>query len=158
MNLFVGRLTPQQKADPSVRHALDVQRALSIGNYHVLFELYDTAPNMGGYIMDHFIARERVKALMVISKACVIFLSQSRTRLTIPNYRYLTISLAHVHSEFAFQTMEETISFLTDHESAHFVDPSKPDSEKQLDCKAIFKHIPAQYEEKYRKVGIRGAI
>ena len=69
LNLFVGRLTSQQKADSAVRHALDVQRALSIGNYHALFELYLNAPNMGAYIMDHFIARERAKALMIMAKA-----------------------------------------------------------------------------------------
>lgn len=69
LNIFVGQLTPKQKADPAVRHALSVQRALAMGNYHSLFELYMTAPNMGAYIMDHFIDRERVKALMVITKA-----------------------------------------------------------------------------------------
>lgn len=71
LNLFVGQLTPRQKADPAVRHALGVQRALSMGNYHSLFDAYMAAPNMGAYIMDHFIDRERVKALMVITKASV---------------------------------------------------------------------------------------
>lgn len=74
LNLFVGQLTPRQKADPAVRHALGVQRALSMGNYHSLFEAYVAAPNMGAYIMDHFIDRERVKALMVIAKASVSIL------------------------------------------------------------------------------------
>jgi hypothetical protein len=69
LNLFVGQLTPKQKADPAVRHALSVQRAMLIGNYHALFELYISAPNMGAYIMDHFIERERVKALMIMTKA-----------------------------------------------------------------------------------------
>lgn len=31
--------------------------------------MYLNAPNMGAYIMDHFIDRERAKALMVITKA-----------------------------------------------------------------------------------------
>lgn len=69
LNLFVGQLTPRQKVDPAVRHALDVQRALSTGNYHAFFILYLNAPNMGAYIMDHFIDRERIKALIIISKA-----------------------------------------------------------------------------------------
>ena len=69
LNLYVGRLTPRQKADAAVQHALGVSRALSMGNYHSLFRLYDSAPNMGAYIMDHFISRERVKALMTITKA-----------------------------------------------------------------------------------------
>lgn len=55
--------------DPAVHHALRVQRALSMGNYHALFEMYLNAPNMGAYIMDHFIDRERAKALMIMTKA-----------------------------------------------------------------------------------------
>lgn len=69
LNLYVGQLTDKQKADPAVRHALDVQRALAMGNYHRLFDLYLNAPNMGAYIMDHFIDRERIRALIVMSKA-----------------------------------------------------------------------------------------
>jgi hypothetical protein len=69
LNLFVGQLTPRQKADDAVRHALSVQRAVSMGNYHAFFELYEKAPNMGAYIMDHFVDRERIKALIVITKA-----------------------------------------------------------------------------------------
>lgn len=72
LNLFVGQLTPRQKVDAAVQHALSVSRALSMGNYHSLFHLYEDAPNMGAYIMDHFINRERVKALLVITKAYVL--------------------------------------------------------------------------------------
>ena len=72
LNLYVGQLTEKQKADPAVRHALAVQRAIAMGNYHALFDLYMNAPNMGAYIMDHFIERERVRALIIMSKACVI--------------------------------------------------------------------------------------
>ncbi len=71
LNLYVGQLTRQQKEDSVVQHALSVQRALTMGNYHSLFKLYMGAPKMGGYIMDHLIARERAKALIVISKASV---------------------------------------------------------------------------------------
>jgi len=69
MNLFVGQLTSQQKSAPEVRHALNVQRASAMGNYHLFFDLYMSAPNMGAYIMDHFIDRERIRALLVMSKA-----------------------------------------------------------------------------------------
>ena len=69
MNLYVGQLTERQKSDPAVRHALSVQRAVAMGNYHALFDLYLNAPNMGAYIMDHFIDRERIRALMVMTKA-----------------------------------------------------------------------------------------
>ena len=71
LNLYVGQLTPKQRSDPAVQHALAVQRALAMGNYHSLFDLYLNAPNMGAYIMDHFIDRERVRALLVMTKAYV---------------------------------------------------------------------------------------
>ena len=69
LNLYVGQLTAEQKSSPYVQHALAVQRTMSSGNYHGLFDLYLNAPNMGAYIMDHFIDRERVRALMVMTKA-----------------------------------------------------------------------------------------
>ena len=69
LNLYVGQLTPKQKLDAAVRHALAVQRAVSMGNYHALFELYIDAPNMGAFIMDHFIDRERIRALLVMTRA-----------------------------------------------------------------------------------------
>lgn len=72
LNLFVGQLTPKQKADPSVQHALDVQRAVSMGNYHAFFRLFLDSPNMGGYIIDHFSDRERIKALIIMTKAYVL--------------------------------------------------------------------------------------
>ena len=72
LNLFVGQLTLEQKSNPCVLHALNVQRALSMGNYHLFFSLYNTVPNMGGYIMDHFVERERIRALLVMTKSYVL--------------------------------------------------------------------------------------
>ncbi|PFH51050.1 hypothetical protein AMATHDRAFT_75238 [Amanita thiersii Skay4041] len=140
LNLFVGQLTPRQKADEAVQHALNVSRALSMGNYHALFILYDTAPNMGGYIMDHFIDRERVKALMVISKA------------------YRTISLPFLQNELMFASLDTTRVFLVDHEAGFFTDPHSPDSQKNWDCRAAHVKLKEAFETKYRKVGIKGAI
>lgn len=71
LNLLVGQLTLQQKSNTCVLHALNVQRALSMGNYHLFFSLYNTVPNMGGYIMDHFVERERIRALLVMTKSYV---------------------------------------------------------------------------------------
>lgn len=92
LNLYVGQLTPQQKSSPAVQHALSVQRAISMGNYHSLFDLYLNAPNMGAYIMDHFISRERVRALIVMTKACVLYCSSLRSsRLTVASAGVLDI-------------------------------------------------------------------
>jgi hypothetical protein len=67
--MFVAQLTPSQKSSRPISHALSVQRALSMGNYHQFFQLYIDAPNMAGYVMDRFVDRERVKALMIISRS-----------------------------------------------------------------------------------------
>jgi len=140
LNLYVGQLTPQQKAHPAVRHALDVQRALATGNYHSLFKLYLNAPNMGGYIMDHFIDRERARALLVITKG------------------YRQIPLAFIQSELAFDDLEDARKFLTDHCAALFTDPNVPDHKKVIECKMAHSKLAPVYEQKYRRVMIKGAI
>ncbi|KAK0467286.1 SAC3/GANP/Nin1/mts3/eIF-3 p25 family-domain-containing protein [Desarmillaria tabescens] len=140
LNLYVGQLTPRQKSDSAVKHALDVQKSLAMGNYHALFKLYMNAPNMGGYIMDHLIGRERAKALMIMTKA------------------YKTLPLSFIHNELAFDDIESAREFLTEHSSFFFTNPNSPDTEKILDCRPILPNLTQAYEEKYRKVGIRGAI
>lgn len=72
LNLYVSQLTSKQKATMAVKHALDVQRSLALGNYHAFFDQYLNAPNMGAYIMDHFVDRERLRALLIMTKACVL--------------------------------------------------------------------------------------
>jgi len=72
LNRLISTLTPQIKANEAVKHALDVQKALATNNYHALFELFIRAPNMGAYIMDHFVSRERITALVIITKAYVL--------------------------------------------------------------------------------------
>ncbi|GME46630.1 SAC3/GANP/Nin1/mts3/eIF-3 p25 protein [Neofusicoccum parvum] len=57
------------KTQPAVKHALDVRSALALGNYHKFFRLYLDTPNMGAYLMDMFIVRERLAALANICKA-----------------------------------------------------------------------------------------
>ncbi|KIJ62046.1 hypothetical protein HYDPIDRAFT_136967 [Hydnomerulius pinastri MD-312] len=140
LNLYVGQLTPRQKVDPAVQHALRVQRALSMGNYHALFEMYLNAPNMGAYIMDHFIDRERAKALVIMAKA------------------YRTLSLSFIQNELAFDTLTDAQTFLASHGAAVFTNPNSSDREKVLDCKAASPPLAQAYEEKYRKVAIKGAV
>ncbi|RXG43934.1 hypothetical protein VDGE_09892 [Verticillium dahliae] len=43
--------------------------ALALGNYHKFFQLYLDTPNMGAYLMDMFVVRERLAALCNICKA-----------------------------------------------------------------------------------------
>lgn len=68
LNRFISTLTLQQKQEPFVQQALDMHRALSTNNYHAFFRLFAEAANMGGYILDHLLERERVNALVIITK------------------------------------------------------------------------------------------
>ena len=68
MNDVLADLTPEEKKDRAVKHALETRSALALGNYHRFFQLYLETPNMGAYLMDMFIARERLAAL---SNICI---------------------------------------------------------------------------------------
>lgn len=71
MNDALADLTPAEKQEPAIKHALAARSASALGNYHRFFKLYLDTPNMGAYLMDMFVSRERIYAMMVISKAYV---------------------------------------------------------------------------------------
>ena len=68
MNDVLADLTAAEKQHPAIRHALDTRSALALGNYHRFFQLYLETPNMGAYLMDIFVGRERLVAL---SNICI---------------------------------------------------------------------------------------
>ena len=68
MNDVLADLTLEEKKDPAVKHALETRSALALGNYHRFFQLYLNTPHMGAYLMDMFVARERLAAL---SNICI---------------------------------------------------------------------------------------
>jgi hypothetical protein len=70
-NDILTDLTPAEKKDPAIKHALDVRSAVALGNYHRLFQLYHDTPNMGAYLMDMFVTRERLLAMCKICRAYV---------------------------------------------------------------------------------------
>lgn len=69
MNDVLSDLTPADREEPAVKHALEVRSALASGNYHRYFQLFLDTPNMGGYLMDMFVGRERLAALASICRA-----------------------------------------------------------------------------------------
>jgi SAC3 family protein LENG8/THP3 len=69
MNDVLSDLTTTDKSEPAINHALQVRSALALGNYHKFFKLYLEVPNMGAYLMDMFVARERIAALASICKS-----------------------------------------------------------------------------------------
>jgi len=69
MNDVLSDLTPADKTEDAIKHALDVRSALALGNYHKFFQLYLAVPNMGAYLMDKFIERERLAALACLCRS-----------------------------------------------------------------------------------------
>ncbi|KAL9625735.1 MAG: hypothetical protein Q9160_000055 [Pyrenula sp. 1 TL-2023] len=69
MNDILADLTAVDEQNTAVRHALGVRSALALGNYHRFFRLYLECPNMGAYLMDMFVGRERLAALCSMCKA-----------------------------------------------------------------------------------------
>ena len=63
MNNALADLTPEEKKVPAIKHALETRSALALGNYHRFAQLYLSTPNMGAYLMDMFVGRERLAAL-----------------------------------------------------------------------------------------------
>lgn len=68
LNDALADLTAAEKEEKAIKHALDVRSALALGNYHKFFQLYLDTPNMGAYLMDMFVTRERLAALCNICK------------------------------------------------------------------------------------------
>lgn len=69
LNDTLADLTAAEKEERPIKHALAVRSALALGNYHRFFQLYLDTPNMGAYLMDMFVVRERLAALCNICKA-----------------------------------------------------------------------------------------
>ena len=69
LNDVLADLTTVEKEQPAIKHALSVRSSLALGNYHRFFRLYLDTPNMGAYLMDMFVVRERLAALSNICKA-----------------------------------------------------------------------------------------
>jgi hypothetical protein len=69
LNEILAQLTPAEKEEPAVRHALEMRSSLASGNHHRFFRLYLDVPNMGAYLVDMFVTRERLTALTKMCKA-----------------------------------------------------------------------------------------
>ena len=92
----LGTLTPEELQHPFVQHAMDVQASLTAGNYARFFHLYRTTPNMGSYVLDKMLLRERVRALTKMAKAYAP-----------------TIPVALVTKQLAFVSDEAAAEFMT---------------------------------------------
>ncbi|EEP77801.1 predicted protein [Uncinocarpus reesii 1704] len=139
INNALADLTPAEAADPAVRHALDVRSSLALGNYHRYFQLYLDTPNMGAYLMDMFVDRERLNALACICKAYKPDV----------NIRFIT-------EELGFESDEQAARFILDHVPDELLQ-EKPDGVKLVTAKAQ-PFFEAARSEAHRIVDIKGQI
>ncbi|GAA5930200.1 Thp3p [Sporobolomyces koalae] len=143
LNNTLAELTPDQKADVSVSHALAVRLAISQGNYTRFFRLFDAAPKMSGYVMDSFVDRERITALVTMCKAY----SQG-------------LPLSLITSQLSFDSDQATLEFLTTHHAAHFKplpNPSNVLGDRRLDSKKALGPL-AEDLGNLQKADLKGQI
>ncbi|CAG8534563.1 7217_t:CDS:10 [Gigaspora margarita] len=135
INALIAELTDEMKNDEAIKHALEVRSTLATSNFHKFFQLYLKAPNMGAYLMDHFIERERIAALQTLCKA----------------FRP-TLEMEFIRTELAFNDMEECYQFLSEHNSSIYIL-----ADNTLDTKNAQKSIEACVK-KFEKIDIKGQI
>ncbi|KAI8991990.1 nuclear export factor [Mycotypha africana] len=136
VNSVMADLTPEQKENEFVKHALEVRSSLATGNYHCFFNLYKCAPNMGAYLMDHFCERERVQSLITLCKAC---------RPDIP--------FSFIQNELAFDTEEQMLKFLSEQKAKVY----STKGNGYLDCKGALAGL-LESQKKFKKIDIKGQL
>ncbi|KAB8069950.1 SAC3/GANP domain protein [Aspergillus leporis] len=140
MNDALADLTAADKRDPAVKHALDVRSALALGNYHRFFQLYLDTPNMGAYLMDMFVDRERLSALTAICKA----------------YKP-DVKIRFITEELGFESDEQSAHFVLDHSKEEFLQ-EKDGAVRLLTGAKAAQHFESSKNEAHRVVDIKGQI
>lgn len=73
--------------------------------------------------------------------------------------RYQKVSLTFISDELAFENgVEDAHEFMVAHGAGFYVNPNLATSEKILDGKLAAPALATAYEEKYRRVAIKGSI
>ncbi|KAJ5480886.1 THP3 [Penicillium diatomitis] len=139
MNDALADVSAEDKKSSAVKHALEVRSTLALGNYHRFFQLYLDTPNMGAYLMDMFVGRERLTALSSMCRA----------------YKP-DVKLRFITEELGFESDEQAARFILDHASAEALQEIEG-TVRLLTSKAgpLFETAKA---EAHRVVDIKGQI
>ncbi|KAI1804968.1 SAC3/GANP/Nin1/mts3/eIF-3 p25 family-domain-containing protein [Daldinia bambusicola] len=139
LNDAIADLTTAEKEERPIKHALDVRSALALGNYHKFFQLYLDVPNMGAYLMDMFVKRERLAAL---ANMCKAFKPE--------------LKLRYITEELAFESDAEAAQFIIDC-NGHDLLQERQDHIAFLTGKAGMLFETARAEA-FRRVDLKGQI
>ncbi|TVY62868.1 THP3-like protein [Lachnellula suecica] len=139
LNDVLADLTTAEKKEKAIKHALDVRSAIALGNYHRLFRLYLDTPNMGAYLMDMFVVRERLAAMSSLCKAFK------------PD-----VPLRFVTEELGFESDNDAAQFIYDYNGQALLE-EKEGNLRFLTGKAAQLFEVAR-NEAFRKVDIKGQI
>ncbi|CAM1511692.1 Fc.00g092050.m01.CDS01 [Cosmosporella sp. VM-42] len=105
LNDTLADLTAAEKEERAIKHALEVRSSLALGNYHKFFQLYLDTPNMGAYLMDMFVVRERLAALCNVCRA----------------YKP-DVKLRFITEELGFESDADAAQFIIDYEGQHLLE------------------------------------
>ncbi|TAQ85219.1 hypothetical protein B7494_g6464 [Chlorociboria aeruginascens] len=140
LNDVLADLTTAEKEEHAIKHALSVRSALALGNYHKFFRLYLDTPNMGAYLMDMFVVRERLAALSNMCKA----------------YKP-DVKLRFVTEELGFESDGDAAQFIFDHNGQSLLEERGEGELRFLTGKAGLVFESAKGEA-FRHVDIKGQI
>ncbi|KAL6703859.1 hypothetical protein ACN47E_008993 [Coniothyrium glycines] len=139
MNDMLAELTHADKTQEWIKHALDVRSSLALGNYHKFFRLYLEAQNMGGYLMDMFIERERLVALANIAKG------------------YVHVPLRFLTDELGFDNDDICREFLESHGAQNAIDATNG-NQFRVQVREAAAHFEKLRAAAFSKVDIKGQI
>ncbi|KAI0218410.1 hypothetical protein L0F63_005745 [Massospora cicadina] len=143
INKTLTMLTWEQKQHAAISHALQVRSAISSMNYVQFFKLYRVTPNLGKCLINHFLERERIRALIVI---CTSF------RQTIP--------VAYVASKLGFDTLHDCLAFLKDSDilpNADSLVPNPAGTPITFSTRPVLPRAQAA-NAKFSKVDLKGQL
>ncbi|KUJ16591.1 GANP/Nin1/mts3/eIF-3 p25 family protein [Mollisia scopiformis] len=139
LNDVLADLTTAEKEEKAIKHALGVRSALALGNYHRFFRLYLETPNMGAYLMDMFVVRERLAALANICRS----------------YKP-DVSIRFIAEELGFESDHQAGQFIVDYNGQDLLE--EKGTELRFLAGKGFALFEAARNNAFRKVDIKGQI